>query len=543
MTLLLDVFGYLDVLLRGLANIAQALTIGGTLFLLLVVRKRSAAPVDDVLAARIRRGIAWSAASLAAVEAIVLAVKVLVLIDTVGISPAEALGAGFVLAGALRVAAALAILALVLRRATVLAAVLAVALVGVGMIKNHAAARLDDRAALMAMAALHQLAAAAWIGGIPFFIAALAAPASSDWLTLARRFSAVCAVAVAVLLVAGLAKSWLYIAEPAAVWGTSYGVMTATKVVLFCVLLVLGALNLLALCRGGAAPDARSRVRLRAEVELAIGLAVFFAAASLTSLPPAVDLPDDRATLAEIAERWTPQWPRFSSPSHSGLELQLIRSRLEAEPGTNGNAAPRAYVPGAGEPSPRNAVDIAWSEYNHHWAGLFVLVIGLLALIERSGRAPWARSWPLLFIGLAVFLFVRSDPNAWPLGDIGFFESLRDTDTLQHRTFMLLIVAFGLFEWGIRTGRIASRRAASIFPVGAMVGGIILLSHSHALANVRQELLVELTHLPIALLGLAAGVARWHELRSLEPQRWLPALIWPTCFIAVGLVLLIYREA
>lgn len=542
MTLLLDVFGYLDVLLRGIANVAQALTVGGTFFLLLVVHQRAAAPADDGLAARIRWGIAWSAASLAAIEAIVLAVKVLVLTDTIGISPAAALGAGFVLAGALRVAAALAILALVLRRATVLAAVLAIALVAVGMIKNHAVARLDDRAALMAMAALHQLAAAAWIGGIPFFIAALAPP-QSDWLTLARRFSAVCAVAVAVLLVAGLGKSWLYIAEPAAVWGTSYGVMTATKVALFCILLVLGGLNFLALRRGGAAPDARSRVRLRAEVELAVGLAVFFAAASLTSLPPAVDLPDDRATLAEIAERWTPQWPRFSSPSHAGLELQLIRSRLEAEPGANGNAAPRAYVPGAGEPSPRNAVDIAWSEYNHHWAGLFVLVIGLLALVERSGRAPWARSWPLLFIGLAAFLFVRSDPNAWPLGDIGFFESLRDADTLQHRTFMLLIVAFGLFEWGIRTGRIASRRAASIFPVGAMVGGIILLSHSHALANVKQELLVELTHLPIALLGLAAGVARWHELRSREPQRWLPALIWPMCFIAVGLVLLIYREA
>jgi len=47
---------------------------------------------------------------------------------------------------------------------------------------------------------------------------------------------------------------------------------------------------------------------------------------------------------------------------------------------------------------------------------------------ERTGSAPWARHWPLLFLGLAVFLFLRSDPEVWPLGDIGFFTSLRDPE-------------------------------------------------------------------------------------------------------------------
>ena len=48
-----------------------------------------------------------------------------------------------------------------------------------------------------------------------------------------------------------------------------------------------------------------------------------------------------------------------------------------------------AFVPGSGELPPRNAADIAWSEYNHHWAGLIVLTAGLLALISRYRWARW----------------------------------------------------------------------------------------------------------------------------------------------------------
>lgn len=45
---------------------------------------------------------------------------------------------------------------------------------------------------------------------------------------------------------------------------------------------------------------------------------------------------------------------------------------------------------------------------------------------------PWARHWPLIFLGLAVFLFFRSHPETWPMGNIGFLESFRDVEVLQH---------------------------------------------------------------------------------------------------------------
>src|SRR5207302_4743756 len=144
---------------------------------------------------------------------------------------------------------------------------------------------------------------------------------------------------------------------------------------------------------------------------------------------PAIDLGQDRVMFSELVQRITPVMPELESPDHATLGLPALQTRLDGERGAGQEAtALRAFVPGAGALPPRNAEDIAWSEYNHHWSGLAVLIIGLLALAERSGRAPWARNWPLLFLLLAGFLFLRSDPETWPLGDIGLLESLRDPE-------------------------------------------------------------------------------------------------------------------
>ena len=170
-----------------------------------------------------------------------------------------------------------------------------------------------------------------------------------------------------------------------------------------------------------------------------------------------------------------------------------------------------------------------------------------------------ARHWPLVFLGLAGFLFLRSDPEVWPLGAVGFFESFRDVEVLQHRVFVVLIVAFALFEWRVRAGGWQNPRAAMVFPPRAaimfppraamvfplmcVVGSVLLLTHSHAIANVKEQLLIELSHTPLALAGLAAGLARWLELRLDPPGNRIAGWIWPVCFLFVGYLLLSYREA
>jgi len=352
---------------------------------------------------------------------------------------------------------------------------------------------------------------------------------------------------VACILISGITMCVLYIGDWQGFYGTAYGVMVGAKIAMFLLLLGLGAANFLLVERLRSAPAIPiTRLKRFAEIEIGIGVAIFFAAASLTSVPPAVDLTQDRVAWPEIVERNTPQWPRFASPDHDALALPALQAKLDAEAAQR-NARPQiAFVPGSGDLPPRNAADIAWSEYNHHWSGLFVLAIGVLSLLNQAGLR-WARHWPLLFLGLAGFLFLRSDPEVWPLGDIGFFASLRDVEVLQHRIFVVLIAAFAIFEWRVRTGRETNPKAALVFPLLCAGGGILLLTHSHAIANVKDQLLIELTHTPLALAGIVAGCARWVELRlnrTTDPvASRIAAWLWPVCFVLVGLMLLGYREA
>jgi putative copper resistance protein D len=52
-----------------------------------------------------------------------------------------------------------------------------------------------------------------------------------------------------------------------------------------------------------------------------------------------------------------------------------------------------------------------------------------------------------------------------------------------------------------------------------------------------------LSHVPLAVLGVVAGWSRWLELRLPPGDRAIPAAIWPGCFVAIGFLLLNYREA
>src|SRR5438067_337519 len=299
--------------------------------------------------------------------------------------------------------------------------------------------------------------------------------------------------------------------------GTAWGALAVTAMLLVPAL-ALAYINMRAARRAAAAPGAR--LFSFVEVELGLGITILFAAASLTSLPPAVDVTTDRASVAEVAARFTPAAPRLTSPPIDellGAADPLMGRQVERKP-----------------------VERAWSEYNHHWAGLFVVTMGALAILHFLGLRA-ARHWPLVFLGLATFLFIRNDPRAWPLGPAGFWESLTLPDVLQHRTFVFIVVAFGLFEWMVRTGRLAERPWGYVFPLLCAAGGGLLLTHSHAMFNLKDEFLSEVTHAPLGILGAFAGWGRWLELRLPAAGR-APGWIWRGCFTAVGLILLFYRE-
>ena len=119
----------------------------------------------------------------------------------------------------------------------------------------------------------------------------------------------------------------------------------------------------------------------------------------------------------------------------------------------------------------------------------------------------------------------------------------RDVEVAQHRIFVSVVVAFGVFEWLVRTGRLRSPRAALVFPLMASLGGALLLTHTHQIANVKDQLLIELTHTPLALASVGSGWARWLELRLPGRGGRIAGYVWPACFVLIGVILLWYREA
>ncbi|MBV9813058.1 MAG: copper resistance protein, partial [Acetobacteraceae bacterium] len=75
------------------------------------------------------------------------------------------------------------------------------------------------------------------------------------------------------------------------------------------------------------------------------------------------------------------------------------------------------------------------------------------------------------------------------------------------------------------------------------VGGAALLTHSHAIANVKDALLIELSHTPLALAAITAGWSRWLELRADGRTARVAGWVWPVMFLVIGAILLWYREA
>ena len=525
MNTLFDTFGFASVVLRGLELVAQTVLLGSVLFALLIAVPFTSIAGFDALWTDARRVIRVAAIAMLAIVIVAAALKAAVLAATLGSTLADAAGARFVLEAGLKVLAAIVILlstrSLSVYSAGIAMAICSAVILAADIWSSHAAARLTDSALLASATAAHELGAALWLGGLPCFYLALAQISDAEMaVRIGRRYSAMAIAGVTLIAAGAVIFSLRYIGSPSAVYGTAYGAMAATKTMLFGALLALGFANFYALHHIAPNRTTQRRVGRFVGVEMGIGFAVLMAAGSITSMPPAVDLTDDRVTLADLGARMAPAMPRLESPDHATLGVPALQANFDAERRRQ-QASTQAFVPGSETLTPRNAQDVAWSESNHHWAGLLVAAMGIAALAQRSGRAPWARHWPLLFLVLAAFLFLRADPEVWPMGDLGLVESQKDPEVAQHRLFVIVIAVFALFEWRVRTARIVSHNAARVFPLLTAVGGTLLLTHSHALGNVKEELLIEMTHLPIAVLGIVAGWTRWLEVEAPNDDgRW-----------------------
>ncbi len=529
-------FDLLSLLLRATSFSFEAVAFGGVFFLLFCARP---ARLDDNAQARLRRIAARFALGLALTQIALIATTSAMLTGNSGMGLRDVAQAEFFISGSIFAAASLA-LALSLRITSRLApaALFVLVALGASVSLSHAASRMDHRPLLIALTAAHHLGMAGWIGALPFLLIAI--KLSHDATVsqrIGRRFSAMAIVSVVTLIIAGAGLSWFYAGSWQGMVGTSYGLLLSAKIVLTALILTLGAGNFFALRQINTDPaPLLFRLRRFSETEIGLGLTVILAAASLTAQSPSVDeTPQDTLTAHQIVERMEWRRPSFHTPAVSQLAPPTPLSVAVREATYTGGSA-------------SDANDRAWSEYNHHWAGLIVLVAGGLALLSRMPHQQWARYWPVLFLALSVFILMRADPECWPLGPRPFWASFTAPDVLQHRLYALLIAVFAIFETGVQTGRLRWRHARFVFPVLCAAGGALLLTHTHALGEGNDEVFAELSHTPIAILGAAAGWGRWLELRldgSAPPsrERRLAAWIWPVCLILIGILLLNYRES
>ena len=150
---------------------------------------------------------------------------------------------------------------------------------------------------------------------------------------------------------------------------------------MFLMLLGLGGGNFLLIERLRAQPATPvTRLKRFAEVEIGIGVAIFFAAASLTSVPPAIDLTQDRVTWPEIVERNTPQWPRFASPDHDTLALPALQAKLDAEAAHHSASAAGGVRAGLRRPA-------AAQRRRHRLVGIQPSLVGTVRAGDRRAVA------------------------------------------------------------------------------------------------------------------------------------------------------------
>lgn len=402
-------------LMRALALVFQSGLVGGAVFALAVADKDGRR--------RALRLAALAALAAALSSAAFLALMLRELMAGLDLSLAEAWGADFVDRHLAVTATALvaSLLCALRRMPSALAVAAALAVVAASALSGHAAERLDDRMLAVAADFLHQSAAGAWLGGIPFLLLALRSPDGAARIRQCRRFSALALVSVAVLVLSAALLARLYVGSWAGMIGSDFGATAAVKAVLLAGLLLLGLGNLRAGPRVDQ-PAALARLRAFAAAEIAIGIAVLVAAASLSALPPPAGAPEQVMAPAEVLARLVPDG----------------------------------------------------AEASHHWAGLMVLCLGLLAFLRG---VPGARRWPLVF------------PGACVLGAI-----------------------------------------------------LLLLIHGHP-ADARAALPIHLSHMALAILGLAAGAGRWIELTADAPSRRVAGWMWPIALMLAGIVLLASPES
>ncbi|HAW48287.1 MAG TPA: copper resistance protein CopC, partial [Roseovarius sp.] len=151
-------------------------------------------------------------------------------------------------------------------------------------VSGHAAVAPPRVVALPAVT-LHAAALIFWMGSLVPLLLALR---GSEVDSVLRRFSSIAILTVVALILSGMTLTWLQAGSPAALLGSSYGVVLGVKLALVTVLLALAARNRIVLTPALAAGETTATLRLKCAIraEIVLGLAILVLASAFRLTPP-----------------------------------------------------------------------------------------------------------------------------------------------------------------------------------------------------------------------------------------------------------------
>jgi len=225
----------------------------------------------------------------------------------------------------------------------------------------------------------------------------------------------------------------------------------------------------------------------------------------------------------------------------SAFSSALMAQHHEAAPQVgHDHHAPAAAGQWDGSPA-----GVAYSEHNHHLAGLFVLLIGLSELRGALGvpRLAWSRFLlPLAMLGAGGFLMVWSDHEAWPIGDKSFADTYfsDDWETIQHKLYGILLLTVGTIEMLRRTDKMKRLVWGMLLPVFALVGGGMLFLHSHGAHPSAHK--IAMHHYAMGTTAILAGLCKVTAETKPQTGRSPWGLAWAALVLVIGVELLLYKE-
>jgi len=186
-----------------------------------------------------------------------------------------------------------------------------------------------------------------------------------------------------------------------------------------------------------------------------------------------------------------------------------------------------------------SGTEIAYSEFNHRTAGVFLVVLAAVILWEsrRLRPFPWNALSAPIWIVCGLYLFTRSDPEAWPYGPKSFGEIFTDHLVLQHKLLTLIPVMIGLVEGLRAAGYLRHAGWRYLFPVLGVFGGIYLFFHFHDGGFHLDRIYLQHAAMGVASLGVAVTVLFARRQGLVRLRR-----LWPVLVLFLGLILLVYSE-